>query len=194
MSQPPAGHVPPPAYGAPPGYGPLPGYGSPFPPPPVRPLPPLAEWWERVVASLVDSAVSSGPQLVGLCVLLATLEERTFGTGGESFVMLWPSAQGLAAFVVGALASTAINVWNRWVTQGRTGQSVGKRLLGLRVVGEATLTPPGVGGGILRELCHVLDAYSYVGYFWPLVDARRRTFADMVVHTVVVQVPGQGTR
>lgn len=193
----PPGYGPPPGYGLPPGYGPPPsyvpppGYGAapPFPPPPVRPLPPLAEWWERVMALLVDSAVSQGPQLVGLCVLLATLEERTLGFEGERLTLPWPSAWGLAAFVVGSLVSTGLNVWNRWIRQGRTGQSVGKQLMGLRVVGEASLAPQGVGATILRELCHVLDGYLYVGYLWPLWDARRRTFADMVMHTVVVQVP-----
>lgn len=181
MSQPPPGHVLPPGYGPPP----------PFPPPPVRPLPPLAEWWDRVLAWLVDCAVSQGPQLVGLCVLLTRLEERTLGNEGGPLTLPWPSPLGLAALLLGTLVSAGINIWNRWIVQGRTGQSVGKRALGLCVVGEATLVPPGVGGTILRELCHVLDGYSYVGYFWPLVDARRRTFADMVVHTVVVQVPGR---
>lgn len=187
----PPGYGPPPAYG-PPGYGPPPGYGAlPPVPPPAWPLPPLAEWWERVMASLVDSAVSSGPQLIGFVVLVATLEERTLGFEGESLTLPWPTPLGLAAYLLGFAVSTGLSVWNRWIRQGRAGQSVGKQLMGLRVVGEATLAPQGVGGTILRELCHVLDAYSYVGYLWPLWDARRRTFADMVVHSVVVRVPGR---
>lgn len=171
--------------GAEPGYGPPPAYGV------LRPLPPLAEWWERLVAQLVDSALSSGPELVGLCVMLGTLEAHSFE--GDSAVpdIWWPSTLGIVAFFLGCLISTGVSIWNRWVLQGRTGQSVGKRLLGIRLVGEATMAPVGTARAFLRELCHILDAYSLVGYLWPLWDARRRTFADMVVHTVVVQVQGR---
>ena len=41
---------------------------------------------------------------------------------------------------------------------------------------------------------HILDALTYVGFLWPLWDAKRQTFADMLMRTVVVDdsVPGPG--
>ena len=43
-----------------------------------------------------------------------------------------------------------------------------------------------IGGGLAfgRELAHVLDGFFYIGYLWPLWDAKRQTFADKVCGTV----------
>jgi uncharacterized RDD family membrane protein YckC len=46
----------------------------------------------------------------------------------------------------------------------------------------------GGGMGILRELAHLLDTFSLlIGWFFPLWDAKRQTFADKVCGTVVVR-------
>jgi uncharacterized RDD family membrane protein YckC len=91
--------------------------------------------------------------------------------------------------VVGLLASLAVQLWNRVFRQGRTGQSIGKRALGIRLVGERSGQPLGAGMSFVRELAHTLDGSFYVGYLWPLWDEKRQTFADKVVGTVVVTVP-----
>ena len=40
----------------------------------------------------------------------------------------------------------------------------------------------------VRKLAHILDALPcYVGYLWPLFDAKKQTFADKVMNTVVVR-------
>ena len=114
--------------------------------------------------------------------LLAQLKRKGLPT-------LPPALAALVVLLVASLVGTAIGIWNRSFLQGRTGQSVGKRVVGIRLVAEATLAPPGPAQAFLRDLCHVLDAYSYVGYLWPLWDARRRTFADMVMRTLVVDAP-----
>jgi Mce-associated membrane protein len=44
---------------------------------------------------------------------------------------------------------------------------------------------------LLREFAHLLDtAAAFVGWFWPLWDSRRRTFADMLLRTEVRVVDG----
>jgi uncharacterized RDD family membrane protein YckC len=71
---------------------------------------------------------------------------------------------------------------------GATGQSPGKRALGLRLVRDGDGSLIGGGLGIVRELAHLLDTFSLlIGWFWPLWDAKRQTFADKVMGTVVVQ-------
>jgi len=49
-------------------------------------------------------------------------------------------------------------------------------------------TALGVWGLLLRDLAHLLDTASVVGWLWPLWDSRRRTFADMLLRTEVRRV------
>ncbi|WP_142277868.1 RDD family protein, partial [Mycobacterium avium] len=58
---------------------------------------------------------------------------------------------------------------------------------------------PGPWRLLLRDLAHLLDTASIVGWLWPLWDSRRRTFADMLAGTEVrrlapEQVPPHITR
>lgn len=52
---------------------------------------------------------------------------------------------------------------------------------------EQTAQPIGATMAFVRDLCHYADSMSYVGYLWPLWGSARRTFADKIVHTVVVE-------
>jgi Mce-associated membrane protein len=64
------------------------------------------------------------------------------------------------------------------------GWSLGRALCGIAVVhrdGAAI----GAWGLLLRDLAHLLDTVSVVGWLWPLWDSRRRTFADILVRTEV---------
>jgi len=39
----------------------------------------------------------------------------------------------------------------------------------------------------VRDICHVLDTLAcFIGWLFPLWDARRQTLADKIMHTVVV--------
>ena len=49
----------------------------------------------------------------------------------------------------------------------------------------------GPWGLLLRDLAHLLDTVSVVGWLWPLWDSRRRTFADMLLRTEVRVVPAR---
>lgn len=88
-------------------------------------------------------------------------------------------------FIAG-LAALGVFVWNMW-TQGETGQSIGKKYVGTRVV---DMQGQSIGGGmgILRWLLHILDSLAcYIGYLWPIWDVpKRQTFSDKIVSTVVI--------
>ena len=87
---------------------------------------------------------------------------------------------------VGGLAILLMLV-NRLLLPTITGWSLGRALFGIAVVrrdGEAT----GPWGLLLRDLAHLLDTASVVGWLWPLWDSRRRTFADMLLRTEVRRV------
>jgi uncharacterized RDD family membrane protein YckC len=90
-------------------------------------------------------------------------------------------------FLLGWLAFGLFAVWNSGYRQGRTGQSLGRRVLGTRLVGTATGLPIGFGRAVARMLAHLLDLLPFgIGYLWPVWDERHQTFADKVCGTVVV--------
>jgi len=89
---------------------------------------------------------------------------------------------------VGLLLMLGIQIWNRAFKQGRTGQSIGKKSMGIRLVDEHSGQPIGAGMAFVRDLAHTLDGFAYIGYLWPLWDSKRQTFADMILGTVVVEV------
>jgi hypothetical protein len=50
---------------------------------------------------------------------------------------------------------------------------------------EADGSTPGFGMAFLRKPAHVLGSLAcYVGWLWPLWDAKKQTFADKVCGTV----------
>lgn len=84
-------------------------------------------------------------------------------------------------------------LWNRVYLQSTAGQSVGKRILGIQLLSERTLLPPGVARTIGRELLgFILGRIPLLGLVWalsPLFDDRRRAWHDSALSTVVVNRP-----
>jgi len=172
--EPPSGDQP--GYGAPPpppGYGtppPPPGYGAPtepgfggmssIPAPPGQWAgPPLAEWPQRVLAGLIDGAIVAVPYLI-----------------------LIRMSVGLALLV-----NLGLTVYLQHM-QGTTGQTPGKKVIGLRLLREADGQVLGFPAAIGRYILHLIDAAAcFVGYLWPIWDAKRQTFADKIIGSVVIR-------
>lgn len=184
---------PPPAYGAPTGYAGPPAYQA------WSPWGPLAGWGTRVLASIVDSLIQligMVPYIVGIILFVVGAPDssgydstysdyRPIEDPGNTSMMV---AGGLLA-LLGLLLMLALQLWNRVFRMGRTGQSIGKKVMGIKLVEERTGQPMGAGMCFVRELAHILDGAVYIGYLWPLWDKKRQTFADMILSTVVVEVP-----
>ena len=84
----------------------------------------------------------------------------------------------------------AITIWNRVFKMGRTGQSVGKKVIGLYLLDDKTGQPIGAGMCFLREVVQTLvNQVFYLGWLWMLWDADRQTLGDKAVHSSVVVVP-----
>jgi uncharacterized RDD family membrane protein YckC len=136
----------------------------------------LANWLQRAGSYLIDGLIA------GIPILLAGLLSGalTDGYGNTN------AGVGLIVFVL-YLASFGIVVYNRWILQGRTGQSWGKQVLRLRLVKMADGQPVGPLMAFARDLCHLLDSLAcYIGWLFPLWDSRRQTFADKLINTVVL--------
>src|SRR5215475_10737141 len=96
------------------------------------------------------------------------------------------SRNGIVRFLF-IIASLAWWIYNRCIQAGRTGQSLGKRTLHLRLISERTGELIGGGMAFARDICHILDSLAcYVGWLFPLWDAKRQTFADKIISTVVI--------
>lgn len=77
---------------------------------------------------------------------------------------------------------------NRVVVQGRTGRSLGKLVVGLRVVDPRTHHPVGIDRMIMRQLARIIDVLPCgLGFLLPLFDAHRRTIADMMTKAIVIR-------
>lgn len=159
-----------------PGYG-VPGetapggyhtYGAPTP---------YAEWIKRVGAYLIDIAVLIPAYVV---MLVAT---PFMGSDNGAL-----AAIGFVVYLVGLVGVIGLAVWNIVLRQGRTGWSIGKQVLGIRLIAEKTGEPLGPGLTFVRALAHILDQLPcYLGYLWPLWDAKKQTFADKIMGTVVIE-------
>ena len=122
-----------------------------------------ANWGQRVGAYLIDSV----PVVV--------------------IVIIGAATRSIALLLLFDLAALVVSGYNRWFQAGTTGQSWGKKALNLRLVGDATGTPIGAGLAFARDICHILDSLAcYIGGLFPLWDAKRQTFADKILSTVVV--------
>jgi uncharacterized RDD family membrane protein YckC len=124
-----------------------------------------ASWIQRVGASIVDALP---PIILGI---ISSVAHNT------------------AVTVLVVLLDLGWWIYNRGYLAGTTGQSWGKKLLNLRLIGEQTGQPIGFGMALLRDICHIVDSIiCYIGYLFPLWDAKRQTLADKIMKTVVVNV------
>lgn len=100
------------------------------------------------------------------------------------------------AFTVTAVLAFLAMVVNRWVLPPLTGWSLGRAVFGIRIVTGGDV-PAGTARLVLRDVAHLLDTVSlFVGWLWPLWDARKRTFADLLLRTEsrAVDAPDTGAR
>jgi uncharacterized RDD family membrane protein YckC len=71
---------------------------------------------------------------------------------------------------------------------GPTGQTIGKKVCGIRVVDFATGGPIGFGRGALRYIGRIPSSILLLGYLWMLWDPEQQTWHDKIANTVVVPV------
>lgn len=152
----------------PPPGGQQPGYGAPQQP--AWQGPPLASWGKRVGSGVIDLFL---PWIAWYIVL--------FIFSAISDVL------GAIIGFVGWVAVLAFVLWNM-AEQGRTGYSIGKRQMNIKLVRAQDGQVVGAGMSIGRYFLHILDSLPcYIGFLWPLWDPMRQTFADKILQTVVIE-------
>ncbi|MHA3019826.1 RDD family protein [Mycobacterium sp. BMJ-28] len=196
---PPPGNYPPPPP-PPGGYPPPPQGGFPPPPPPgagfgaggpggALPKESYTPWLTRVLAWLIDFIPVAILEGIGYGLLLGTTETVCVTDTSEydlgDFCASGASTLGQVSFFITWALSIAYLVWNYGYRQGTTGSSIGKGILKFKVISEKTGQPIGFGLSIVRQLAHIVDGIiCYIGYLFPLWDAKRQTLADKIMTTV----------
>ncbi len=70
---------------------------------------------------------------------------------------------------------------------GATGQTLGKKALGIRVIDLGGGGAIGYGRGFIRWIGRIVSAIPFfLGYFWMLWDKEKQTWHDKFANTVVV--------
>ncbi|MFJ3432230.1 RDD family protein [Streptomyces cyaneofuscatus] len=139
-----------------------PGYGG--------GMPELAHWGLRAGGLIIDGLIIGAPY-----VLLV-------GIGGAM-----GDAAGGVIVLIGVLLTIGLALWQLY-QEGTTGQTIGKKAVGIRLLREADGRPLGFGMAFVRRLAHFLDSIAcYIGWLWPLWDEKKQTFADKVCSSVVIR-------
>ncbi len=192
-SQPPGYGAPPSGYGAPPppGYGSPPyGYGTPAPPAGGAEL---AGFGARLLGYVLDGI------LYGLLAAVFLVPAFVLGVRslddcdwrGDEIECRSGDINGgllLAAVALWLLATVVVAVLYIRAL-GRTGQTWGKRIAGVKVVSSDTGQPIGIGRAIGRTFFagFISSNVCYLGYLWMLWQPQKQTWHDMVVNSVVIR-------
>ncbi|HVJ95475.1 MAG TPA: RDD family protein [Acidimicrobiia bacterium] len=186
-------------------YGTASGYAPPAYAPPPRD--PTAVMGRRVVAYLIDFALVTSIEIA----LLAATKDRTF-TGipsgfsdacrvirdesdfsGQCLQLgsrAWTWTTG--AFILALGLATLVGLLNNVILQTATGASIGKMIMGLRVV-TADGETAGLGRQFGRWMMLIVDAgLCFVGFFVAAFTHPHRRLGDSVASTYVVAVADTG--
>ncbi|MGW1072956.1 RDD family protein [Streptomyces sp. NPDC002537] len=170
------------------------GYGHPGHDPYAMQRPPYASWGARVGATLLDGLLGFIPAIlfvIGLVMMIAAAHDSSCTSYDASRGLCTQSTgsagPGLIVMFLGMVVGVALGFWMLY-KQGKTGQTWGKKVVGISVLRERDGMPTGFGMAFVRNLCHMADGFFYLGYLWPLWDEKKQTFADKIVSTVVVRV------
>jgi uncharacterized RDD family membrane protein YckC len=136
----------------------------------------LAGFWSRLAAAFLDWI------LVGI---LAAAVGELFGVEAPSP----PSANGGGDFQPGPGPFVLVALaYFTYFHATSAGQSIGNKILGIRVLDAGTGRPLPYARAFVRALVSDLSALAlFLGYFWMLWEPRKRTWHDIVADSLVVK-------
>jgi uncharacterized RDD family membrane protein YckC len=129
----------------------------------------------RILATIVDAIIFS----IYYWVLAMLLGSTSVEGGSVAFSL---GALGSLLYVGGIFAYYLF-------MEGYLGQTVGKMLLGIKVVREDTGGVPGLGAAALRTVLRIIDGILFysVAFVSVLATQKNRRLGDMVANTLVVR-------
>jgi len=212
MSPPP----PPPGQGSTPPPPPPPGFSSAPPPPPPGSVatapgyPPSgyanapvggarAGFGTRLGGWLLDGLLYGLLSLVfvipAIVIGITAFDGCEFQTSGDATSELAcpsgsPDGGILAAAIALGVLGYLLVAFIYLRALGKTGQTWGRKIVGIKVIGETTGAPIGFGRALGRQLfaSFISAQIVYLGYLWMLWDDKKQTWHDKVVNSIVVKV------
>jgi len=129
----------------------------------------------RVLATIVDGV------LLGLLFFVMSM---LFGSSSAEGGQVNASLNGLP-FLMYLVLVVAYYV----LMEGYLGQTVGKMLLGIKVVREGTGEVPGLQGAAIRTVLRIVDGFFFylVAFISVLASGKNQRLGDMLAHTLVVR-------
>ena len=150
-----------------------------YPPPsqPSQPMPsyggasgPRAGFWARFAALFIDSLIVAIIPIVVIVIGAGSGRSGILALGYILYIALY-----IAYFV--------------YFEGGPTGQTYGKRALGIRVIDFNSGGQIGYGRAFLRLIVRYISAlFCYLGYLWMLWDKEKQCWQDKAANDVVVPV------
>lgn len=134
-----------------------------------------ASYGRRILAWLVDM----------LC--MAALAGVTVGLGLASVLSDSVRPLGVVLLIISPFVVIGFSLWNAVFRQGRTGQSIGKSLMGTKLVSTETGSPVGAGSAFVRGLvAWALNAvtaglFSLVDLLFPAFDKNGQRVVDKML-------------
>jgi uncharacterized RDD family membrane protein YckC len=142
---------------------------TPAPPPPAPPPPgayggpsgPRANFGQRFAAYLIDVILIAIP-----------------------YGIVYAVTDPVVAWLIGLVLGIA---YFAYFEGSPSGQTLGKKVLGIRVIDFGTGGPIGFGRGVIRYLSRIVSGLvCALGYFWMLWDREKQCWHDKLASTVVV--------
>jgi uncharacterized RDD family membrane protein YckC len=157
---------------------------------------PLAEWWKRLVAYVIDSIIIAIPSNILGGVIFGGLfaaKGPTFDTQTGQFESAGFIARVLASWGALILMSLILTAAYFVYLHGSRGQTVGKMVMKIKVVGESTGELISYGDALKRWLVPALGVITcYIATIldgiWPLFDAKRQAWHDKFAKSVVIDL------
>jgi uncharacterized RDD family membrane protein YckC len=130
----------------------------------------------------------------GIIVIVSAFQncvtvERFDGTSD----ILCPDGEPDVGLIVGGAALILVGVLVVWFlyvrAMGKTGQTWGARIVGVKVIDNHTGAPIGFWRALGRTVfASLFSGFFYLGYLWMLWDDQKQTWQDKVVSSAVVKV------
>ncbi|MFM8857039.1 MAG: RDD family protein [Actinomycetota bacterium] len=141
-----------------------------------------ASYGRRILALLIDAVCTGG--LAGV----------TIGLGIASVFSETVRPLGVGLLIISPFVVLGFQLWNAVFRQGRTGQTVGKSLMGTKLVSTETGSPVGAGSAFVRGLVawalNMVTAglFSIVDLLFPAFDKNGQRVVDKMLKMQVTPV------
>lgn len=139
-----------------------------------------ANYGKRFIAVIIDWLFAAVPSTILLIIGMVMLATDSGQASGVLFVML------------GLIMWFFLSLWNKIFKEGKSGQSVGKSSMKIRLVDAESGLPIGAGRCFLREFVFSLlssisaGLFWLIDYLWPLWDSKGERLMDKIMTSRVI--------